>query len=288
MKNRFIFISSIVISVFLCASYTILKTAGSHPGSTGAPGDATCASSGCHSDAQVIQNSVGVNTLEYSETDSTFIPGQTYTLTVKVNSPLTEKFGFELSALNNLNNTNAGFFNVLESVRTQTISHTYNNDLRYSVTHEALGTDSLSSGYTEWKMKWTAPTINQGPITFYYATNCTNNDGLESGDKIYLSSFVVKPVNTTAIDEQQLDKKLRVFFNRDTRSIVMNYTLDYPSHIKISVNDCLGALVYESATSVKSTEQHEKIILSPNYAKGAYVVRLSRNSQIITKKIIVD
>ncbi|WP_317898055.1 choice-of-anchor V domain-containing protein [Aurantibacillus circumpalustris] len=294
MKNRPNILAFILITgTLVLASYTIKKTAGSHPGSTGAPGDATCAQSGCHSDAQVVQDTLGINTLIFSAPDSSYVPGQTYTLTLKVNSPQTTKFGFELGALKNVNNTNAGIFNLLEPVRTQTISHTINNDLRYSFTHEASGTASLSAGYTEWKMQWTAPSTNQGNITFYYATNCTNNDGLESGDKIYLSSFVIKPVNTntnntTFIEDVQLENKVKVFFDRDTKEITLDYLLNNSSTTKIIVYDCLGATIYEGASSVSVGDQHEEIALQTNYAKGAYLVKLAVNNKIISKKILVE
>ena len=284
---------ALAASIFVFASYTIIKTAGSHPGSTGAPGETTCAQSGCHTDAPVIQDSLGVNTLVFSAQDSTYVPGQTYTLTLKVNSPGIEKFGYELVALKDVNNTNTGIFNVLDAVRTQTTSHTINNDLRISFTHDYPGTDSLSAGYTEWKMQWTAPTTNQGFITFYCATNCTNNDALVTGDKIYLSSLTIKPIatntiNTTFIEDPQLENNLKVFFDRDSKHIAVNYNLNSPSPIKIMVYDSFGKTIFESASEIKSGVQKEKISLSSNYAKGAYIVRLAVNTKVITKKIIVE
>jgi len=291
MKNKPTFVAVVLAaSTLLFANYTVLKTAGSHPGSTGAPGDLTCAQTSCHSDAQVVQDPVGINTLLFSSSDSTYIPGQTYTLTLQVVSSHTSKFGFELTALRDFNNTNTGTLGILEPIRTQLINHTLGTDLRTSVTHETAGTVSLSPGFTEWKMKWTAPSTNAGPITFYYATNCTNNNSLETGDIIYLSSFGIKPALTTNTDKVNLDdiNGLTVFFNRDLREIILNYGLYKPAQVKTLVSDCKGVAIFEGVSSLKSGEQSEKIKLSPEYTKGTYIVRIIAGDDAVTRKIIID
>src|SRR6478735_7589051 len=98
---------------------TYKKTAGSHPGSTGAPLDQTCAQTGCHIDAQVIPNAITNTTLSFSASDTTYIPGQTYTLTLKakgLGSNPTTKFGFELVALTDKDSLNAGQMIITQSL----------------------------------------------------------------------------------------------------------------------------------------------------------------------------
>ncbi|MCE3259472.1 MAG: hypothetical protein K0S12_1113, partial [Bacteroidetes bacterium] len=65
MKKKYITLFCVVCCVLLLASYTtaVKKTSGAHPGSTGAPGDLTCAQQGCHTGAQVVPNAVLNNTL---------------------------------------------------------------------------------------------------------------------------------------------------------------------------------------------------------------------------------
>jgi hypothetical protein len=283
---------SLAGSTLFFASYTVLKTAGSHPGSTGAPGESTCAQNGCHSDAQIGVNTPGVNTLLFSASDSVYIPGQTYTLTLQVNSSHTSKFGFELVALRDLNITNTGTIGILDPLRTQITNHTVGNDIRQCITHETAGTPSLSPGFTEWKMKWAAPSTDVGTITFYYATNCTNDDGMETGDNIYLSSFRIKPPVTTNAVKNSLASDLEInvnaFFNRDSREIILNYSIPKPTHVKTRVSDYAGASIFENRSSLRSGEQIEKINLPANYTKGTYVIQLILDNRAISKKIIVD
>lgn len=292
MRNKRKIIASVLVSsIFLFANYTVLKTAGSHPGSTGAPGDLTCSQNGCHKDAQVIQNSVGVNTMLFSSPDSTYIPGHTYTLTLKVHSFSTSKFGFELTSLRDADNTFSGALGILEPLRTQLISHAVGNDTRISVTHEAAGTASLSNSFTQWQMKWTAPPTNVGPVTLYYATNCTNNNGFETGDTIYVSSFKIKspPTFTTALHSQLINESnVNIFFNKELQQIIINYELNRAAQVKTMVYDGIGDMISQNQTKAKTGAQHEAIALKPNHPKGTYIVRLMIDNAIVNKKIIVD
>src|SRR5688572_20708998 len=107
-KRKMIITVSLALSLIVFANYTVLKTAGSHPGSTGAPGELTCAQASCHTDAQVSQDFGTVNNLIYSDPNAEYIPGQSYTLTLQVTKALVSKFGFELNALEDLATTNIG------------------------------------------------------------------------------------------------------------------------------------------------------------------------------------
>src|SRR5436853_3611337 len=107
MKRLIIFVTTLGALIFM-ASYTVLKTSGSHPGSTGAPGDLTCSQFGCHITASVTQDSGLVNKLLFSANDTTYLPGNSYTLTLQVTDSHCQKFGFELVALKDSTDTNIG------------------------------------------------------------------------------------------------------------------------------------------------------------------------------------
>ena len=219
MKNLIV-IASFVGCLFICGSYTTryIKTSGSHPGSTGAPLDLTCAQMGCHTDAPVILNAVNNNTLIFSSVDSSYVPGATYVITVQVQgsaaSP-TEKFGFEIGVLKDNDSTNVGQFAIIDPTRTQIITHPIGTDLRYSVTHQTSGTASLSTNFCSWTFSWTAPPVNEGKITFWYATICSNNNGMETGDRVYLHKFQIHPNALSSVKEISDDYELKTFFDRD-------------------------------------------------------------------------
>ena len=137
----------------------------------------------------------------FPNADSTYIPGETYSITLKVQLAGIAKFGFELVALRDSDSTNTGQIIITEPTRTQDLAYVVAVGPRTSVAHKTAGTPAISTGFTQWTFDWTAPATNEGTITFYYATNCTNNNNSASGDKIYLSSFQIKPSANISVQE---------------------------------------------------------------------------------------
>ncbi|MBK6523968.1 MAG: T9SS type A sorting domain-containing protein [Sphingobacteriaceae bacterium] len=292
MKNKILSISFIAC-LFICASYTTAykKTSGAHPGSTGAPLDQTCAQLGCHTDAQVILNAVNNNTLIFSSVDSSYIPGATYNITVQVQGSAslpTAKFGFEIGVLKDSDSLNIGQFVITDVARTQIITHSIATDLRYSVTHKTAGTTATATNFNSWVLNWTAPPVNEGNITFWYATNCTNNNGEETGDRIYLHSFQIHPDPAASVKEIADEYELKVFFDRETNNIAINYDLKGNRNVQLSVFDVAGKAIHTGTQAKQSGTQRQKINLGSNYAKGTYLVQLQINDQKVTKKLIVN
>lgn len=291
MKNKKLIVTFCLVgSVVLFANFTAhYKTAGSHPGSTGAPGDNTCAKSGCHSTASLTFNDTIVNQLVFPNADSTYLPGQTYTITVNVQNSGINKFGFELVALKDADDLITGQFSITDVPRTQIISHTANGELRYSVTHKTAGTSVSTPGLTQWTFDWTAPSTNVGTITFYYATNCTDNNGTFTGDAIFLSSYKIKPFSGTSIVEYLNAASTKAYYDNSTGKIVIDYYLKADKAVAIKVHDNLGREVYKDNGSIKlKGQQTEQIDIENNLSKGVYFVNLQVGNKTISKKIIIQ
>jgi hypothetical protein len=278
-------------SIFTLASYKVFKTSGAHPGSTGAPGNLTCAQMGCHSDATVDVDSGFVNNLVFSSPDTTYVPGGNYTLTLNVFSPSIQKFGFELLALKDSSNTNVGTFVVIENTRTQKITHYVGSDLRYTMTHRTAGTPALSPGSTQWQMRWNAPASNVGTVTFYYATNCTNNNGFETGDRIYLSSLRIraaKDTTTTGIAEQQIVKAIAARYVKEKHAVVVQINSASYQEAKIMVFDTGGKLAAESSAIINAGQVTSELALPAEIAGGTYIVKLITQDASYSAKVIVN
>ncbi len=265
------------------------KTAGGHPASTGAPLEQTCAQSGCHS-VGTVSVGTGVNTLQYPVSDSTYIPGTVYTLTVLVQKTGIAKFGFELCALKDSNNTSIGQLLVTSATRTHTISATVNSSLRKYITHSTGGTPATpSTGSNSWTFKWKAPTTDAGKITFYFATNCTNNNNNDTGDAIFLSSFQIKPKVFTSIDDVIDQKDFFVTHNRSDNSVEVNYTLKMPARVLFHLIDMQGKEVVLKENTTNSVGHcQEKIELGNDIGAGVYNVSLEANNKTISRKIFIQ
>jgi hypothetical protein len=275
-----------MVCIFVLASYSVIKTSGAHPGSTGAPKDQTCAQHGCHS-AQVVQNPVGINTLTFSSPDSTYVAGQIYTITIQVQKPLVDKFGFEVQAIKDADSTDIGSWIITDVARTHMLNHVVPPGLnRNSVTHNAAGTVTTAPNTNQWTMNWQAPPSNEGNITFYYATNCTNNNGLSTGDMIYLSSFTIKP-KITSVKELSDVHELKLYYDAETKELNINYDVKGNKKIGLKVFDCVGKMIYEMPVVNLSGKQKQTVALGNEHKAGTYLVQLGINDQQTSRKVVV-
>lgn len=298
--KKSLLILSVMGCVLLLASYTVYKTSGAHPGSTGAPGDLTCAQSGCHVTASVTQDSGLVNTLIYSQFDSTYTPGNNYTVTIQAMKANISKFGFECVALKDSTNTNIGTFIPIETTRTQKISHMAGGgDLRYSMTHKTAGTTTSTPGAIAWKMKWTAPATNVGTITFWYATNCTNNNGQNTGDQVFLSHFQIRPfipadttgsdsLLTVGIKQFALNSSLRAYQEGNSNYISINFAAYKEQQGQIMLYDGSGKLILEKKMMFVPGHNMERVKLPENCCEGAYIVKVIAENKLYTNKILLE
>lgn len=291
MKRRSIVIFCSFSCLLILASFSLIKSSGAHPGSTGAPDDLTCAQSGCHQDAAVIPNAVNNNTLIFSAPDSSYFPGQVYTVTVQVQGSginPTLKFGFEIQPIRDADSTNAGAFTLTQPARTQTLSHATPHGMKYSVTHTETGNIPVSSNFNQWVMNWTAPATNVGKITFYYATNCTNNNGQNTGDRIYLHKLQIHPNPAISIEERTSSYQLHTYYNRENDQLEINYDLSGKHHVELTVIDITGKIVFSRPEEILSGKQKVIIPMKPEIANSTYVVKLNVDKECAAKKIVVE
>jgi hypothetical protein len=292
MKKNIITIVFTVVSFLLFTNYTLfIKTAGSHPGSNGAPGDQNCSASGCHSDAIVTPSAVNNATLVFSSQDSSYVPGALYTITVQTKGTTPSvKFGFECASIKDNGNLNVGEFSItdLNPIRTQTLSYPSGSETRYSVTHTSDGTPAMSANFNQWVFAWKAPPVNEGTITFYYATNCTNNSGTELGDAIFLNTFQIHPANPSLVKELHDQYELQTGFDQESNSFNLKFDLKGTRPVQISILDINGKTIYQGSAENLSNEQNKQIKLKNKISKGTYLVLLQIEDQKVSKKIAIN
>ena len=177
MRNYFKIVTCFAFVLCTMGVYTsavFSYSSGPPFGRTGSPADnfKTCNDTGCHNSFVLNSGSAKFSI----SAPSSYILGETLSVTVSFSNSNTLKHGFELSALD-ANNKYAGTFNTVDN-QTQTSS-----DGNY-IEHTSAG--SSQSGNASWNTKWTAPSSEvQNPVTFYAAGNEANGDGSRDGDYIY-------------------------------------------------------------------------------------------------------
>lgn len=184
MKKTLLTVVATAVILFLSMENVFTNAAQPQAGRTGAPGETSCAASGCHSGGANATNNIAL--LRGATTPLTeYTPGDTYNVIINVNqlispSSTTPKNGFEVIALDASNNM-AGSFNVTNT--NQTVKLT--SGAKEYVAHKN------AASLVAWAFQWTAPTQGTGTVTFYVAANMSNNNGNTSGDNIYTQSFTV-------------------------------------------------------------------------------------------------
>lgn len=250
-------------------------------GYTGAPGEQTCNTSGCHTGSAL--NSQG-GTLEISApglTNWEYVPGQQYTISVTVGQSGRSLFGLCFEALQS-NGDNAG--TLAAGAGSHILTKMVSGFNRKSVTHLLNGGASANSH--TFTFTWTAPATNIGNVTFYCAGNAANGNGSDSGDFIYTTSQVVTPSSVTSVEEVAATAAIEVFPNPFTNEIRMNYSLPKSGFLSAEVYDLTGKLVANLMNkNVFAGDYSETFDLS-ELSSGNYFIHLSLNGEVLITKHI--
>ncbi len=198
-----------------------LKSSGSHESSTGAPGERTCAQSGCHEMSEIINDDT-TNTLIFSDDDGLY-GNAMEGIRLRVRKEDKVKFGFQIVCLDSLNK-NAGSWVLLNKERVQTQGADFSLVSavgRSYVTHTYKGNLAQIPGEIYWDFAWLPPANGyKGKVTFYVMSNCANNDNTNAGDVFYASKHSLQHVSsmTSIEDDGQIPFKV----GQDTWFLPMN------------------------------------------------------------------
>ncbi len=190
MKNKIFFLSVVLLAIVIIAASPERSSSGAPGAHTGAPGEQTCATSGCHDDNSVNSGKASLS-IEVGSSVTNYVPGKTYAVKVSISEKDVKRFGFQLLALNNATSSSVGTFQISDAGRTQLVKNTQAFSDREYVTYSFNGTDASSEGMSEWIVNWTAPATNLGPVTFYAAGVSANDDMTDKEDHVYTSSKVL-------------------------------------------------------------------------------------------------
>lgn len=136
---------------------------------------------------------------------ASYVPGQTYSLSVELSDPGQRRWGFELCAVNDADPDNpyadGGALLVTDATNTQ-LSVDGDGTLDYLKQTEDGAYTGVPNGPITWSFQWKAPNDPGIPsVSFYVAGNAADNDDSYIGDYIYTRAVTVYPENPTATAE---------------------------------------------------------------------------------------
>lgn len=249
-------------SITTDTSLDFFRSTGSPGDYTGSPGDGYYYCTECHN-----SNPGNFSLIPMISTNipiTGYVLGETYTINVSTTSSGASGWGFELTA-EKAGGIEVGAFDLTGSTNSPKIITSGG-----SVTHS-------NDAFSFWSFSWTAPSIDEGDITFYTAVLAANGSGT-GGDQVVTTSEVVS-ASTLSIDEK----------NSLTFDILPNPSRDYltvklPNEISdgsVEIFDFLGRSVMTS----KINKIENRLNLT-NLAVGMYIIRLTSEGKSGVKKII--
>ncbi len=286
------FITKHSIKVFFLLTITslLLYASNSAPiSTTGAPGELTCAKSGCHSD-NVVNIGNGKMSLEIENNISEYELGKTYKITINIFQDNINRYGFQFVALSDNNLKNAGSIDIIEPERTQILTAESELSGRKYITYRYAGTSATLEGNGRWTFYWTAPIENEGTISFYYAGISANNDGTDHGDFTYTKSFKINPKTITSIEENELNSQINflVNYNQTEDKINVSYNLINSTNISFELFDLIGNNIASWSFEDTIGQNQHTLNLKNLIVNGLYFLRLQNGQSIISKKIFLN
>lgn len=248
------------IALALLAPAVALAYSGGPPdGRTGAPGEGNCTA--CHSGT--LNSGDGQLAIDGP---TQFTAGETYTLTVSLQDPGQQRWGFELTQL--------GEGSLTSTDGNTQVSSSGGNDY---AKHTSVGThNGTPDGPVSWTFDWTAPAEAPETVTFYAAGNAANGNGSTSGDFIYTTSFTTELATAVGASPRPLDFELVGNhpnpFNPSTELV---FRLDRALDARLEVFDLSGSRVATLVDGPLAAGEHRARFDAGQLASGLYVARLS-------------
>lgn len=164
---------------------------------TGAPGDQTCARSGCHTGTPV--NGGGGRVALQLPGGLTYVPGQKQRIAVVITdtNATTRNYGFQATARLGSNEVSgqAGTFSLVG----RDLILCANNQERTGASCpsssplEFISHRDATNRTGRFEFDWTPPATDVGPVKIYVAANAANGNGSDSGDRIYTTNITLTP-----------------------------------------------------------------------------------------------
>lgn len=266
---------TLLSSVVLVSSLVLLTNARRDPnnpptGNTGAPGETTCAKSGCHTGG----NYSGTVTL--TGIPDTVVPNQTYSITL-TNASNAVRAGFQMTCFNG-SNAMSGTFTAPQGSGVSIGSGA--NSKKYP---RQSSPKTLSNGAAAWTFTWKAPaTIVGDTATFYFASLCANGNGEKDGDNVLTSKKrVVLKAPVSASGEANAPAKAKVF-----PTVVQNGEI----FVQLEESEQGIAKIFDNKGNLVSTHalsQNTRLNVSA-LSRGIYSIQIAADQKIAVKRIVVQ
>ena len=279
----------IIYSVFTVAFALMLLNNARGPvvaqqrGYTGAPGDqsgtcANCHNTGTFSSTATIQVFDSLGTTAVTKYDL----GKQYTirLTITASQGTPSAYGFQMIDIRRSDSTNVKGFLAKDKQAADIGIDTIAATNRIYAEHNARLTSNIVN------VKWKAPATDIGTVVFYGVGNAVNASSSTAGDNGTPSSNVqLLSPRTAGVNE--LAEKVSMYLspNPTPSDVVIKLDSKEAKNLGLRVSDISGRTVISDTWQIQRGDNQKTLNLS-QLAKGAYMIQITENQNIVSKKII--
>lgn len=227
---------------------------------TGSPGDGGNTCTQCHFPGANFSAAAEITT---NIPAGGYALGETYQITVNGTSSGAAAYGFQITAERNSDNTKVGFFT--ESTGTVT------QDGGTRVSHSSRNPSGT------WTFDWTAPSSDEGDITFYTAVNAVNSNGGTTGDQVVTASQPIGGVLSVA-------ENTRLNFEMYPNPALNEFNIQLATGTDtadVEVYDVSGRRV----ATQKVTQENKEVNIQ-NLSSGMYIVKVAADGKVGTQQFI--
>jgi len=266
--TQFLFLFGLITYIALLGNRS-----GSPVGRTGAPGETTCGTSGCH-DVTPNTGSATIN-VTLNTDQMTYRLGETHQIAIAIDSAQVEgRNGFEIVALDTLNN-NVGAWILAGADKRERSS-----DGRNYITHTTDG-----SAQAAWEIDWQAPETDVGAVTFYVAVNDANNNGGRTGDDIYTTSLAVEAAIVSSVKEISSLAGFNIYPNPVQEQLNLQLNLTTETYLTGTIHNVVGQSITELFQGpISAGTSLQTFTIPQNLTTGHYFLAL-RSSEGAVKSI---
>lgn len=291
------FLASLLILVFQ-QSEVYTNATQPNTGLTGAPGEGTCATVGCHNttttEVSPTQKFIELQEFGGSSLSSGYSgnEGSTLNLQLGFNQTLASaaRYGFSMTVLFE-DGTPAGTLAKGNGANGDRESLSTANGKQY------IGHKSADSN-PNWLFQYTLPSSITQDIIFYIAANGADGDGIadsDGSDKIYLAEYRLSSgdfgVNEGPVSVQNISNitNINVFPNPVQSSLNLSFNLDKGGYTKAEIIDIKGSSVNTLFTeNLNPGNYNRQFTLNQNLNSGIYLVRIQMEGKTYFQKIMVQ
>ncbi len=282
--KKLIYTFALLGAVFLFLNSSGGAASGQGNGYTGAPikgGGKELTCQNCHnggtfnsSATLAVFDSLGTTVV------TSYQPNRVYTLrlTITAGAGTPAAYGFQMIDLLKSDTSNVKGFLPNASQAANINIATISNGRVYAE-HSARLTSNIIN------VKWKAPASGKGVVSFYAVGNAVNGGGSSGGDNGTSSVTIDLRESTSAVNDLAAQVTIKIAPNPTSDRADIFLASNESRNLQVRLTDITGRIVLTDYWKVVAGENQKSVDLH-NVAKGAYLIQLIENQDVISKKII--